>query len=104
MHRRDESAHSTAFREIVASVYRALDPGAKTSFRAYMLEALTDFTSPDMSSWASILQYMEVPGRQRILAELEETARSKRLSRDYTVLLSLFEELGIEREIGFSFE
>jgi hypothetical protein len=104
MHRRDESAHSTAFREIVASVYRALEPGAKASFRAHMLDALTDFTSPDTSSWASILQYMDVPGRARILAELEEAARSKRLSRDYTVLLSLFKELGIEREIGFSFD
>ncbi|MFL6624812.1 MAG: diiron oxygenase [Sulfurifustis sp.] len=104
MHRRDESAHSTAFREIIGSVCRALDPDAKRRFCGYLHDALVDFTTPDGSHWESILDYLGVPGRDGILARLHAMMQSKRLSRDYTVLGGLVEELGIKDEVGFSFD
>lgn len=104
MHRRDESAHSTAFREIVGSVHRALAPNAKRRFCGHLHDALVDFTTPDGSHWESILEYLDVPAREAILARLHAAMRSKRLSRDYTVLGGLIEELGIKDEVGFSFD
>lgn len=104
MHRRDESAHSTAFREIVASVLRALDAASRRRACTYLHEALTEFTAPDSGSWVSILAYLNVPGRDGIIARLEAATKGKRLSRDYTVLASLIEELGIKDDVGFAFD
>lgn len=101
MHRRDESVHGIAFREITASVYKNLDPDGQRSFRAHVADALTDFTSPDLTSWVSILEYIDVPGRAGILEKLAQTTAGKRLKRDYTVLEALFDELGIKEEVGF---
>jgi ribonucleotide reductase beta subunit family protein with ferritin-like domain len=104
MHRRDESAHSTVFREIVGSVYKNLHDEGKAGFRKYITQALNDFTEADLTHWESILTYLGVPERKAIIGRLEEAVRNKRLRRDYSALLSLFEELGIKEEIGFSFE
>ncbi len=103
MHRRDELVHGTAFREIVGSVYRALDVQSQERFRGYMREALADFTSPDFSSWASILEYLHVTGREGILRKLESAAAGTRLRRDYTVLTELLNEIGIGDELGSLF-
>lgn len=104
MHRKDESVHGIAFREITASVYRALGEEGQRSFRAHVRDALEDFTAPDLTSWESILDYIGVPGRKRILATLRGQMKGRRLARDYTVLASLFDELGITQELGFRFD
>ncbi len=96
MHRRDESAHSMAFRQIVASCFKALDAGGQELFRHHIRAALDDFTTPDHGSWDSILAFLRIPGREALLARLEAATRDKRLSRDYTVLSSLFAEIGLE--------
>lgn len=104
MHRRDEMAHSQTFREVLGSVYRALDPDAKRAFCRYLHGSLEDFTTPDHSAWVSILEYMQIPGREDILARLDAATQGKRLKRDYTVFAGLLEELGIKDEVGFSFD
>lgn len=101
LHRKDESAHSVAFHEIVGSVYKSLDDADQATFRARLVDAMTDFTTADHGSWASILEYLAVPGRVGILARLEEASKDRRLSRDYSVLSSLFDELDIADTHGF---
>jgi alpha-N-dichloroacetyl-p-aminophenylserinol N-oxygenase len=96
MHRRDESAHSMAFRQIVGSCFRALDARGQDLFRRHISDALDIFTTPDHGSWASILAFLDIPGRDALLARLDAATRSKRLSRDYTVLSSLFDEIGLK--------
>lgn len=102
MHRRDESVHGIAFREITASVYKNLDAEAQRSFCVHMATALDDYTTPDNTAWASILEYMKIPGRERIMARLEAATKGKRLSRDYAIVENLFEELGITEAVGFT--
>ncbi|TCW84057.1 hypothetical protein C5O80_13320 [Burkholderia sp. SRS-46] len=102
MHRRDEAAHSTAFHEIVASVYRALDPDGQQTFRDEIAAALDVYTTPDASGWESILEFLDVPGRERILARLDARTRGVRLNRDYATLGSLFDELGIAAPFSFA--
>lgn len=101
MHRRDESVHSIAFHEIVASVYKQLEPPQQVCFRDHLANALNIFTTPDVSFWAAILEHMEIPGRERIVARLNEMGSGRRLSRDYTVLRSLFQKVGIVEDFGF---
>lgn len=101
MHRRDESAHSMAFRQIVASIYRRLAPAHQALFREQITQALGHFTAPDHGSWASILEYLQVPGREAILQRLQQQSQGRRLARDYTALRSLFEEVGVAGEVQF---
>jgi hypothetical protein len=95
MHRRDESAHSIAFHEIVSSVYRALEPSDQASFRGYLADALEIFSLPDVAFWESILGYAEIRNREHIIARLENIAAGTRSSRDYAVLDSFCKNLYI---------
>lgn len=95
MHRRDESAHSMAFRQIVSSIYKALSGQDQKLFQEHIAQALDEFTTPDHSAWESILSYMNIPQRDRIMAELHAASQGVRLKRDYTVLRSLFDDIGI---------
>jgi len=102
MHRRDESVHSIAFHEIVGSVYKELEPAQQSCFRDHLGNALRTFTTPDVGFWTSILEYMEIPGRERIVSRLNQADAGRRLSRDYTVLRSLFKKVGIVEDFGFA--
>jgi alpha-N-dichloroacetyl-p-aminophenylserinol N-oxygenase len=95
MHRRDESVHSIAFHEIVASVYTGLEPPDQADFRDCLADALQIFSSPDIAFWESILDYMEINNRERIISRLRDKAIGTRLSRDYTALQSLCQKVGI---------
>ena len=103
MHRRDEATHGIGFREIVGSIYRRMDAPAQAIFRTATGSALTDFTRPDMGSWESILMYMDVPARARILGKLAASSQGLVLRRDYGTLHALFDELGIKNDIDFAF-
>ena len=104
MHRRDELAHSSIFREVAGSVYKSLDESGKACFRKYMMKALNDFSEVDLSFWSSILEQLQIPDWQSIMGRMEKMTKSKRISRDYTALLSLLNELGIKEEISFTFD
>ncbi len=95
MHRRDESVHSIAFHEIVASVYNGLEPPDQARFRHCLADALEIFSSPDIIFWESILDYLKIRNRERIIARLEDIMLGTRLKRDYTTLQSLFRKVGI---------
>ncbi|MFC5473495.1 diiron oxygenase [Paraherbaspirillum soli] len=104
MHRRDESAHSTAFREVVGSIYKSLGDDAKARFKKYLVKALNDYTEPDLSVWISLMSHLQIVGGEAIIGRLEQASRSTRSKRDYTTLLSLFDEIGIKEELDFSFD
>jgi len=103
MHRRDEATHGIGFREIVGSVYRRMDGADQAAFRHALGSSLTEFTRPDSGSWASILEYMEMPGRTEILEKLKASSQGLVLCRDYGMLHALFDELGIRDDIDFAF-
>jgi alpha-N-dichloroacetyl-p-aminophenylserinol N-oxygenase len=104
MHRKDEAAHGIGFSEIVGSVYRRMSADQQHSFRDYVGQALHDFTTPDPGYWASILEHLDIPHRERILRRQESSTRGMVLKRDYTTLRRLFDELGNTDDIAFNFQ
>ena len=104
MHRRDEAAHGIGFSEIVGSVYRRMSARQQGRFRDYVGRALHDFTRPDLGYWASILAYLDIPHRERILQRQENSTRGMVLKRDYSTLRRLFDELGSTADIDFDFQ
>lgn len=104
MHRRDESAHGTIFLEIARSVYKSLDDEAKTCFSNCMTKALHDSVEIDVSFWSSTLGYLQVRDWRPVIGRLDEAAKTKRVARDYTALVSLLDELNIRGKINFTFD
>jgi len=103
MHRRDESVHGPAVRQIASSIYRAMDEDDRRIYRHYLNDALTIFTTPDAGQWGPVLDYLEIPRRDAVMARLEERFASHRLKRDYANIRAMFEELGITESVGFAF-
>jgi hypothetical protein len=104
MHRRDESAHGTAFLEITRSVYKNLDQAGRVLFKTCLTEALNAYNEADPSLWSSILDHLQVGARTAIMDRLALTWASKRVSKDYTGLIGLLDELGIRDDINFTFD
>jgi hypothetical protein len=104
MHRRDEAAHGIGFSEIIGSVYRRMSDPQQMRFCDHVGRALHDFTTPDLSHWASILGHLQIPGRDEILRRHEHSTRGLVLKRDYTTLRRLFDELGNTDAIAFDFQ
>ncbi len=104
MHRQDEAAHGIGFSEIVGSVYRRMSTQQQDYFRSAIGIALVDFTTPDLGYWASILEYMNVPNREKIIERQESFTRGMVLKRNYTTIRRLFDELEITEDIDFEFQ
>ncbi len=100
MHRQDEAAHSTLFRELGASVYRSLNSHQAQIFKGYIRRALNDFTEPDNSGWVAILKYLHIPQAGQIITCLEEKTKGTRLPRNYSAFKGLLDELGLTGEIS----
>jgi len=103
MHRRDESVHGPAIRQIASSVYRALDEDSQRRYREYLRDALDIFTTPDPEQWTPLLDYLEIPDREAIMTRLRERMAGRKLKRDYTIIRAMFDELGITEQVGFEF-
>ncbi|WP_319772604.1 diiron oxygenase [Breoghania sp.] len=103
MHRQDEAAHGIGFSEIVGSVYRQMNDKQRQTFRKLIGQALTDFTTPDLTYWASILDYLGIPNRDAIIERHETSTRGLVLKRNYTTIRRLFDELEITDDIDFEF-
>lgn len=103
LHRMDEGAHSTIFKELGLSVFKNLGASEREAFRTYIVKALHDFTELDHSGWEAILKHLEVPRASELLDELVLGTRGRRSSRDYTALRELLEEFGIMGDIDFEF-
>ncbi|MQY05057.1 diiron oxygenase [Actinomadura macrotermitis] len=54
LHRQDETGHAVVFRELVASVYRALGTEEQAFFRQALRDGLAAFPSPDHRPWVAI--------------------------------------------------
>lgn len=100
MHRQDEVAHSTLFKELGTSVYRSLNSHQAQIFKEYIRRALNDFTEPDNSGWATILKYLQIPQAAQIIICLEEKTKGTRLPRNYSAFKDLLDELNLTEEIS----
>lgn len=104
LHRRDELAHGTAFLELTKNIYNSLDQRQQASFRDALTRALHAYTERDLSLWSSVLRYLRVEHAEAIIARLEQSVPPKRVSKDYTGLIALLDQLGIRDQIDFQFD
>jgi hypothetical protein len=102
IHLRDEYAHSKTLAQISKIIYNELDSTKKQFFIKILPQALSAFIAQDFSMWKAILQGLNIPSYNTILAECV-TNSSKVIIRDYSGIKKFAEEINILDQIDFEF-
>lgn len=92
VHYLDELAHSGLFRAVLKSSYLEMTEAQREFFASILPEPVRWFADWGLEQWESILEQIQFPRRDEILAE----ARANRQVVDYSPLIKLCEELGID--------
>lgn len=103
MHNRDEYAHSKTLAEISKVLYAGLAPAQQRFFVKVLPQALAAFVAQDYSMWEAILTQLDVPARERIMADCTGQSRSAVITRDYTGLHRFASDVGILDQMDFDF-
>jgi hypothetical protein len=103
LHNRDEYAHSKTLAEISKVVFDRLNPRQQAFFIETLPVALRAFLAQDFSMWEAILHQLGVPDGGKIIRECRQPGRESALSRDYSGLYRLADELGILGRLDFEF-
>ncbi|WP_042338005.1 diiron oxygenase [Paraburkholderia ferrariae] len=104
LHNRDEYAHSKMLGEIGKVVFHRLTPKQKAFFVATLPLALRAFVAQDFSMWEAILRQLKVPNAAGIIRDCQQPGKETALTRDYSGLHRLADELGILGELDFNFD
>jgi alpha-N-dichloroacetyl-p-aminophenylserinol N-oxygenase len=103
LHNRDEYAHSKTLGEISKVIFHRLTAKQKAFFVATLPVALRAFVAQDFSMWEAILRQLDVPNADEIILDAREPGQQSALTRDYSGLYRLADELGILGDIDFDF-
>lgn len=103
LHNRDEYAHSKTLCEISKVVFHRLTAPQKAFFIATLPVALRAFVAQDFSMWEAILRQLNVPNAARIIHDCQQPGKDSALTRDYSGLQRLADELGIIDQLDFEF-
>jgi len=98
MHRRDESGHAVAFRELAASLYRMLGRDDRELFKYALVQGLNAFRAADVAPWVEVA----ATGGLELSAErLAAVAAEKPTpARDTGPLQLLLSDLGLDGELA----
>lgn len=102
-HNRDEYAHAKVCVESAKSIYVHMNAEQRRLFCNYLPIALEAFVANDYSVWRGTLDQLGFRKVDTIIGDCEGTASKKNLVRDYSGLDRVVKELGIERDVDFSF-
>lgn len=103
LHNRDEYAHSKTLGEISKVVFHRLNAKQKVFFIETLPVALRAFVAQDFSMWEAILRQLGVPNGAEIVRECRQPGAGNTLTRDYSGLHRLADELGILGQLDFEF-
>jgi alpha-N-dichloroacetyl-p-aminophenylserinol N-oxygenase len=101
LHNRDEYCHASISDEMAKLVYDVLDPGMRRFFRTMLVAGLNAFVATDYATWTAILHTENVPGADRMIAEVQADRAGSRLVRDYSGLHSLMSDMDVLDEVDF---
>jgi len=92
VHYLDELAHSGLFRAVLKASYLDMNPAQREFFTSILPETVSWFADWGLAQWEAIFEQIQFPRRHEILAE----ARANRQVVDYSPLIKLCEELGMD--------
>lgn len=92
VHYLDELAHAGLFRAVLKASYLEMSPAQREFFAAILPETVRWFADWGLAQWEAILAQIDFPRRDEILTE----ARANRQVVDYSPLIKLCEELGMD--------
>jgi hypothetical protein len=101
LHNRDEYSHASISDEMAKLAYGALDPNRRRFFLDKLVAGLEAFVATDYTTWEAILRIENVPGWEKMVADVRDDRSGSRLVRDYSGLHSLMSDLGVLNDVDF---
>lgn len=101
LHNRDEYCHASISGEILKQVYDVLAPDQRRFLLDKMVAGLSAFIAPDFSTWETIAEFENVPGRQKAAAEIRESQGGTHLVQDHSGVHTLLSEMDLLGEVEF---
>lgn len=103
LHAHDENAHAYLLQEAGKSLYLEMDEKQRRCFLKALPVGLEAFLAHDYSAWEVILDFLEIENAREILADSRNVSTNKTLSRDYSGLKKMAQELDVMDELEFDF-
>lgn len=94
-HRRDEMAHGSIFKNLTKCIYSQLNSTQKEFFVNVLPKPVRWFANTELVVWKSMLQQIDFPHVESVIADCAASNEVNLMSMDYTELISLAEEVGI---------
>ncbi|GAB4561091.1 MAG: hypothetical protein Tsb0020_08320 [Haliangiales bacterium] len=94
-HRKDEAAHREIFRHLAMLVYGALSTKEKEFFASVLAKPVRWFAAQDYSAWAMVFEQLGMRNVTDMLIDCERANDRSIDNIDYSGVLELAEELGI---------
>ncbi|ACY18622.1 diiron oxygenase [Haliangium ochraceum] len=103
LHAHDENAHAYLLQEAGKSLYLEMNDKQRRIFLQTLPIALEAFLAHDYSAWEVILDFLKIDGASEILADSRSSSTNTSLSRDYSGLKKMAEELDVVDKLEFDF-
>ncbi len=101
IHRRDELAHSSTFKDLGKSIYMALGKKERQFFMDILPKPVRWFANLELDVWNAMLQEIGFSNTETIIGDCRSINEENIAKIDYTGIITLAEELGmLDRERG----
>lgn len=96
IHRRDEAAHTGLFKKIGHMLFAALSDKEREFFVTHLAKPMTWFSSLELGVWRAMLEQIEFPHADRIIADCAARQDYDLTRRDFSAVAEMASTLGID--------
>ncbi|QIJ66064.1 diiron oxygenase [Streptomyces sp. JB150] len=103
LHARDESAHGPVMVEVMKDVFVHLDSRQRDFFVRSLPAGITAFCAEDFDWWLQVLEFAGVRKARDIVEDSRGGPHADLLVTDFSGILRMLRELGVEDRVEFDF-
>ncbi|MFG2120262.1 diiron oxygenase [Streptomyces sp. NPDC048710] len=103
LHARDESAHGPVMVEVMKDVFVNLSKRQQDFFVASLPAGITAFCAEDFDWWLKVLEFVGIPKARDIIEDSRGGPHADLLVTDFSGILRMLRELGVEDRVDFDF-
>ncbi|MFJ1746838.1 diiron oxygenase [Streptomyces sp. NPDC088116] len=101
LHNRDEYCHASIANTVVQEAWKRFGAEQRDYFLTALADGMEAFSAHDFTTWARILELLEVEGGGQMLQDIQNASGRGRLLQDFSGLRQLCEELDVFDSVPF---
>lgn len=101
LHNRDEYCHASIANTVVQEAWKRFTAEQRGCFLTELADGMEAFAAHDFTTWARIMELLEVEGGAEMLRDIKNTSGRGRLLQDFSGLRQLCQELDVFDSVPF---